>query len=163
MNIDEKIPGAKNFTWRELLRSDTATRLGINNVPPNGSEVWDNLEYLARTILQPCRDKFGPILVTSGYRGPALNKAVGGSSGSFHLHGMAADFEPINDKYSIKDVFEFVYKNLPYTELIAENIPDGWVHAALAKGREKEKQLKYKMVNSGVRRADYAYIIERFA
>ncbi|MBD5585802.1 MAG: peptidase M15 [Clostridia bacterium] len=162
MDINEKVPGAPNFTWRELLRSDTATRLGINNVPPAGSAVWHNLEYVARNVLQPVRDEFGPILVTSGYRGPALNRAVGGSTTSFHLQGNAVDFEPLNNKYSIKDVFEFVYKKLPYTELIAENIPDGWVHAALAKGREREKQLKYKLVGSGVKRGSYEYIMERF-
>jgi uncharacterized protein YcbK (DUF882 family) len=71
----------KNFTLSELVASDTATRLGIDNVPDKKAEA--NLRLLATTILQPLRDRYGkPIIVTSGYRCTALNKAVGGVASS---------------------------------------------------------------------------------
>lgn len=162
MNLNEKIPGARNFSWRELVRSDTAERLGINNVPGDGWPVWDNMEYLAQRILQPIRDEFGAIRITSGYRGPALNRAVGGSSSSFHCYGMAADIEPMDYRVPLKDIFSFVYGNLRATELIAENIPDGWIHVAIAKGREGEGQLKYKLKSGGVKRGTYSYIMGLF-
>ena len=62
--------GAPNFTYEEFLRSDTAQREGIQNIPDKDC-VWCNMEYLAREVLQPVRDKFGPIRVTSGYRSAA--------------------------------------------------------------------------------------------
>ena len=67
----------KNFTLSELVASDTATRMGIDNSPDDKATA--NLRLLATAILQPLRDKYGkPITVTSGYRCTALNKAVGG-------------------------------------------------------------------------------------
>ena len=71
----------KNFTLSELVASDTATRMGIDNSPDE--EVVKKLRLLATSILQPLRDRYGkPITVTSGYRCSKLNKAVGGVSTS---------------------------------------------------------------------------------
>lgn len=71
----------KNFTLSELVASDTATRMGIDNSPDE--EVEKKLRLLATSILQPLRDRYGkPITVTSGYRCSKLNKAVGGVSTS---------------------------------------------------------------------------------
>ena len=64
-----------DFTIDELIRSATAERLGIDNLPP--PEEMANLRHLAVKILQPLRDAWQrPIIVTSGYRSPALNKAL---------------------------------------------------------------------------------------
>ena len=153
------VPGAPNFTYEEFLHSDTAVREGIRNIPDD-PDVWDNMEYLAQTVLQPVRDKFGPIRVTSGYRSAALNKAIPGSSKtSHHRSGSAADIEPVRKDVTLRDIFSFIAENLPFTELIAENLPDGWVHVAIVRGREHEQAVKYKRVGGLVRRSSYAEVM----
>jgi uncharacterized protein YcbK (DUF882 family) len=80
----------KYFTIKELYKSSTATKMGINNIP--NSEIVNNLTLLVDFILDPLREKFNePIYVNSGYRCPALNNAVNGSKNSAHLYGYAAD------------------------------------------------------------------------
>ena len=82
----------RDFTFDELIRSATAERLGIDNFPD--PEEMDNLHMLAEKILQPLRDAWQrPIVVSSGYRSPALNKALGGARNSQHLYGEAADIQ----------------------------------------------------------------------
>lgn len=79
----------KYFSLSEFLNSATAKRLGIDNTP--SFEVVDNLNKLA-DYLDVIREKVGkPILISSGYRCPVLNKAVGGVANSQHIKGLAAD------------------------------------------------------------------------
>ena len=79
----------KYFSLSEFLNSATAKRLGIDNTP--SFEVVDNLNKLA-DYLDIIREKVGkPILISSGFRCPVLNKAVGGVANSQHLKGLAAD------------------------------------------------------------------------
>ena len=79
-----------NFSLQELTKSDTAIRHDIDNTP--SLQVIDNLQDLVDNVLQPLREKFGPVVVTSGYRSPAVNTKIGGSTTSDHCHGYAADF-----------------------------------------------------------------------
>ncbi len=150
----------ENFTLEEMYRSETAERRRIDNRP--SADIEANLEYLVKNVLQPLRDHFGvPIRVTSGYRSPALNRAIGGSSSSWHSHGCAADIQIPSGRVSLKEVFEWIYRNLPYTELIAEGIDRNgrvsWVHVALVRGREAKNNLdpagrlctKYMMSSEG--------------
>lgn len=164
VDVNEQIPGALDFRWREFFRSSTAKKLGIDNTSQD-PKIYSNIEYLAKHILQPVREHFdGPIRISSGYRCPQLNAAVGGSPASFHAFGCAADIEPLkaDATFTVRDIFDFIYNSLPYTELIAEELPNGWVHVALHKGREHEKQLKYKLVGGKVRKATYAEIARAF-
>lgn len=78
-----------HFTMAELTNSPAATRLGIDNAPP--SAVAGNLARVAATLEQIRALVGGPITVSSGYRSPALNKAVGGAANSAHVLGLAAD------------------------------------------------------------------------
>lgn len=78
-----------NFTTYELIHSATANKLKVSNEPGQRESI--NLIILCACILQPLRDKFGPIIITSGYRCNAVNKAVGGVDNSYHKKGMAAD------------------------------------------------------------------------
>ena len=137
---------SKNLWLSEVIKSNTATRRGIDNSPTDLHIA--NLKYLAEKIFQPIREHFGcPIFVSSGYRSKALNEAIGGSQRSFHSHGMALDLDMDNkaSKISNTDIFNFIKDNLEYTELIwefgDEDKPD-WVHVAIAKGRENEKNAK---------------------
>jgi len=135
-----------NFSLNELIKSDAAVRLDINNVP--SSQVIDNLQDLVTNILQPLRDKFGPIVVTSGYRSQALNKAIGGSTTSDHCLGYAADFEASIDN---RELAIYIRDNMSFTQLISEfydGRPDsGWVHCSYNSLDLKGQVLTARKVN----------------
>lgn len=136
------------FTYSELFRSDTAQRRCIDNTPPE-PEVRDNLIRLVNEILDPIRDRWGsPIRVTSGYRCPALNKAVGGSRTSQHLKGQAADIVPTNG--DVRGLFLTIRKlrdegKIEFGQLILEygghKFPR-WIHISLPTERIRN-QVKY--------------------
>ena len=121
----------KNFGYQEMIKSSTADRLGISNDATREHVI--NLVNLCNFILQPVRDEFGPIRINSGYRSPALNKAVGGSKTSQHCNGQAADFE--SSKVSNPDLAKWIEKNLIFDQLILEfydgvDPNSGWVHCS---------------------------------
>jgi len=74
-----------HFSWDEL----TTTGTGLDNTPGAGQR--SNLQRLAVKVLEPIRDQFGPLRITSGFRSSAVNRAVGGASSSSHLDGRGAD------------------------------------------------------------------------
>ena len=82
---------SRNFTLQELIKSDTAIRKGIDN-NPNADQV-EKLKKLCENVLQPVRDHFGRVKVTSGYRSPELCVAIGSSINSQHAKAEAVDFE----------------------------------------------------------------------
>ena len=87
----------KYFIINELTKSSTANRKGIDNTP--SALIKERLAALINNVLDSLREKWGaPIIVTSGYRCPALNRAVGGASGSQHMKGEAADIRTVSDK-----------------------------------------------------------------
>ena len=130
----------KYFTIAEMVRSDTADRLGISNRIPK--DLLPNVEKLIKEVLDPLREWYGkPIYVNSGYRCEELNKAVGGARNSFHLSGCAADID-VRDRVENEKLFEYIKENLPFTELGWEG-GGAWVHVALVLGREKEKEVFY--------------------
>ena len=122
---------SKNFTLAEFTKSQTALRKGLDNTP--GPEHLNAARELFAKVVQPIRDKFGPTVINSGYRGKKLNKAVGGSSKSQHCKGEAVDIEcPGTGNY---DVAKWIEENLDFDQLILEfytpGIPDsGWVHVS---------------------------------
>lgn len=78
------------FTYEEMIASSTAKRLRINNTPPPEADA--NLNTLCNEVLLPVRIQMGvPIIITSGYRSPELNAAVGGVPNSYHIQGKACD------------------------------------------------------------------------
>jgi zinc D-Ala-D-Ala carboxypeptidase len=119
-----------NFSLNELTKSEFATRNGISNTA--SPLVIEKLQALTDNILQPLRDKFGPVIVTSAYRSPEVNKAVGGSTTSHHCFGFAADFEVLS--MDNRELALYVRDSLTYTQLILEYYngdPDsGWVHCS---------------------------------
>lgn len=141
-DLNSKIPKAPNFQYIEFVRSNTAQRFNVPNNPTKTQ--WQNIEYLAQSVLQPIRNKFGPIRINSGFRSPEVNKKVGGSLTSFHSHGMAADVIPLTSGVTNMDLLVYVFNELPFTELIYEFPPQGWVHVGLQRGRETERTLKLR-------------------
>lgn len=121
----------KYFTIKELCKSSTATQKGINNSP--NSEIVNNLEQLVDNILDPLREAYGkPIIINSGYRCDALNKAVGGSKTSHHRLGLAADIIG-KSKSENKKLFELAQKlKLPFDQLIDES-NFSWIHISFSK------------------------------
>lgn len=117
-----------NFALSELTVSETAARQGLNNTP--GPAEVTNLERLCKTCLQPLRDKLGqPVVVTSGYRGPAVNAAVGGSTTSAHMYGRAADVHvPGMTNQALMQLIHSM--GLPVDQVIEEF--GSWVHIGIA-------------------------------
>lgn len=122
----------KNFTLSEMTKSETALRKGLNNLPTQ--DVISALQTLAVNVLQPVRDHYGrSVTVTSGYRSPEVNVAVGGSRTSDHCKGQAADIEIVG--IANADLAKYIEDKLQFTQLILEfytqGIPDsGWVHVS---------------------------------
>ena len=123
---------SEHISLKEGIRSHTATRLNINNIPCELDLI--NMKTIAQEVFEPLR-KFvdGPIAINSFYRSPKLNSAIGGSTSSQHCSGCAID---IDDKYGYKtnaEMFKYIKNNLDYDQLIWEfgdiNNPD-WVHVS---------------------------------
>lgn len=87
--VDQMV--SRSFRLSEFLRSETAVRRGLDNTPP--AAVLANLTNVLGPGMQRVRDLLEtPVQITSGYRSPEVNRAVGGSSASQHTLGLAADF-----------------------------------------------------------------------
>ena len=137
-----------NFSLSELTKSETGARNGISNTA--SPLVIEKLQALTDNILQPLRDKFGPVIVTSGYRSPEINKAVGGSSTSHHCFGFAADFSVLS--MDNRELTLYIRDNLKYTQLILEfyqsGIADsGWCHCSYDAADLKCQTLTARRVN----------------
>ncbi len=117
-----------NFELSELLHSQEAIRRGIDNTPT--STIVAELQRLAQLILQPLRDHVGrPIVISSGYRSPALNVAVGGARESAHMQGRAADITVPGMKPR-EVCLAIVELGLPFDQVISEG--GAWCHVAIA-------------------------------
>lgn len=127
-----------NFTMTEALRSDTAKRLGINNMPTD-SKILDNILELYINIMQPLREYVGrKIFINSLYRCPKLNEKVGGKPNSQHLEGKACDF--VIDGLTIDQGVQAVLKSgVPYDQLIHEGT---WIHVSFDKKRNRRQYFK---------------------
>lgn len=120
---------SKNFTLAEMLESQAARRLKLVEQFNPDALIQQNLLDLVTHILQPLRDFVGPVDVSSGYRCPALNKAVGGAHNSQHLYGQAADLKGVG-KITNKMLYETIIDlKLPFDQLINE-FSFSWVHVS---------------------------------
>ena len=119
------------FSLEELIYSATAQARFIENVP--SAEAVRNLELLTENVLDRVRAEWGsPIIVTSGYRCPELNKAVGGAQYSYHMKGMAADIRPKNGLvYKLYELIVYLFSTgqLGITECYIDR-KRGYIHIA---------------------------------
>lgn len=127
------------FTIEELIKSSTARRKGIPNLP-NG-EQKENLIALVDNVLDPLRKMWGkPIIVTSGFRCAKLNRVVGGVAKSQHTKGQAADIRTVeNTTMENKRLFDVAMRSgLPFDQLIDE-YGYNWIHISYnTKGNRKQ-------------------------
>lgn len=140
MNLSE------NFTLYELIYSITANANGINNTP--SKESIKNLQALCQNVLQPLRWHLGvPIIITSGYRCPVLNKKIGGVPTSQHIIGQAADF--ITPRKDLKISFDYIKNYLDFDQLLYEHAKDGttWIHVSYkAEGHNRRQAIENYIV-----------------
>lgn len=114
---NERIIDTISLTWGEVTH-------GCTRVPEN-KEVVDNIEKVARVFAE-VRDKYGaPLGVTSGYRPPAINRAVGGARASQHITGNAVDIYPMDG--NLKRLYE-VSKAIPSVVGLGSGMHRGFVH-----------------------------------
>ena len=152
---------SRNFTLSELIKSDTAIRLGFDN-NPNADQI-EKLKGLCENILQPVRDHFGRVKVTSGFRSPNLCVAIGSSVNSQHAKAEAADFEVIGTDNA--ELFDWIKANLTPDQLILEFYTpgepnSGWIHcswvvdqprASFLHAYKSEGKTKYKPILGSAR------------
>lgn len=141
MYLDSKL--SKNFSVREYLKSATAARNGIDN-----SEGFDEIKFeaaknLFETSVQPARDHFGTMVVTSGYRSPTLNSKVGGSTNSQHCKAEAVDVEAYS--CSTLELAQWLSDNVTFDQLILEcydpsDPNSGWVHISCKLNAEENRE-----------------------
>ena len=137
---------SRNFTLSELIKSDTAIRLGIDN-NPNADQI-EKLKGLCENILQPVRDHFGRVKVTSGFRSVDLCLAIGSSAKSQHARAEAVDFEVMGVDNA--EVFDWIKDNLNWDQMILEFYTpgepnSGWVHCSwVAESSRKQLRRAYR-------------------
>ena len=130
MNTSDKL--SPHFTFGELTNTSHSSLLQANR--QEAMRLIKSGEALCKNLLEPIRAQFGPVIIHSGFRGPSLNDAVGGSKKSQHMLFEAADFHCVNA--TLQDVFDWVRKKsgLHYGQLILEGRTPGnptWVHISL--------------------------------
>jgi hypothetical protein len=148
-----------HFTLAELTYSDTANAKGIDNAPDQAA--IGRLTQLAQLTLEGIRTICGdnPVIVSSGYRCPALNEAVGGASNSAHLYGCAADFTipEFGDVLDICHALEPHLRELGIDQLIDESGSGArWVHVGRAIPPSTTPRCQCLTVADGVMTTDFA-------
>ena len=139
----------RNFSLQELTKSDTAIRLGIDN-QPNADQI-DKLKMLCERVLQPVRDHFGRVKVTSGFRSSELCVAIGSSANSQHAKAEAADFEVLGVDNA--EVADWIKMNCETDQLILEFYTpgepnSGWIHASYVEFNPRAQYMRaYKEGN----------------
>lgn len=131
----------KFFSMAELTDSATARLLHIDNKPD--TEALKNIEALVLNILDPARELLGvPIKVSSGYRSPELNRAVGGVSNSQHTKGEAADVNTGQPELN-KKLYDILLA-MPFDQLIWERGTDAapdWLHVSYKRNGANRKEV----------------------
>lgn len=146
----------KYFTLGELVgyRSD--------NIPKEKELI--KLTQLSVCLLDKIREKFGAVLINSGYRNTNYNKSVGGAKNSQHTLGEAADIRIKNDEISLKAVYEYIINNLEYDQIIYEKVYNAeWIHISYKiEGNRKESLLKIGNGNYTIYKNEFKTNIEPF-
>jgi len=141
---------SKHISYKEATKSNTATRLGIDNTP--GDYELTNMQTVAEKIFEPLRAFVGrPIKINSFYRCEELNKAIGGSSRSQHCEGRAIDLDDTFTHATNAEMFNYIKEHLNFDQLIWEfgtNENPDWVHVSyVSEDQNRNRCLKAEKVN----------------
>ena len=121
-----------HISYREAVKSNTATRRGIDNIPD--VEQLENMKLIAEKVFEPLRNFVkGPIKINSFYRSPELNVAIGGSKKSQHCNGQAIDLDDTYGHRTNASMFTFIKNHLDFDQIIWEFGNDknpAWVHVS---------------------------------
>lgn len=132
---------SKHITFAEATKSNTATRLGINNNP--STEIIETMKATAQNVFEPIREKCGPIRISSFYRSPELNRAIGGAKISQHCKGEAIDIQAIN--VTNAELFRVACELDQFDQIIWEfgtlTEPD-WIHISFKKDGNRKQILR---------------------
>ena len=133
---------SEHISYKEGVRSNTATRRGIDNTPNN--EQLDNMELVAEEVFEPLRAYVGgPIKINSFFRCPELNKAIGGSSKSQHCKGQAMDIDDTFGRMTNAEMYHWIKDYLDFDQMIWEfgddDNPD-WVHVSYVSPEENRNR-----------------------
>ena len=146
---------SKNFALSEITHSNTAKRLGIDNEPTETH--LQNMQHLVDNLIQPLRDAIGPIRVSSGYRNPELNRAIGGSRSSQHCKGQALDLQFWqNGKMMNELIYEWILDSgIEFDQMINE-FDFAWIHISLKKKGSRNQVLEAFKDDEGDTKYRYA-------
>lgn len=142
---------SEHITYNESIKSSTAIRKGIENIPTEYE--LQNMGLVAEKVFEPLREWVkGPIKITSFFRCEELNKTIGGSSKSQHCEGRAIDVDDIYNYKSNAEMFYFIKNNLNFDQLIWEygnsHNPD-WVHLSfISETQNRQRVLQAFRVNN---------------
>lgn len=138
--MENKTMLSKHFSLEEMTNSGTAIRLRIANRP--SAVQIENLRQLCLNVLEPVRLRFGVTRITSGYRCPELNSAVGGVPDSQHTRGEAADIH-ISDMEVGRKMFDFIRLHTDFDQLLFERRMKGgcrWLHVSYTTRRKNRRE-----------------------
>lgn len=142
---------SKNLSIAEMIRSESAKRKGISNMPTE--EHLANMKKLATNVFQPIREYFNvPIHISSGYRSLELNKAIKGSKTSQHCTGEAIDIDMDGTKVTNKQVFDYIKNNIVFDQMIWEfgtDLNPDWVHVSYESTGKQRKQILKAIKKNG--------------
>lgn len=141
---DERL--TKNFNLSEFVVSQTAARKGLKNEP--GAADLANIRNFLAPGLQKVRDLLGsPIVITSAYRSPIVNAAIGGSRTSQHMVGLAADFTAPQFGTPLDICRAIVKSGIDFDQLIFEG---SWTHISF-NAKPRKSVLTAHFDHGGVR------------
>ena len=143
-----------HFSWAELTRTGQTALQATNTA--EAEQYRHALTALATTILEPIRAKFGPIKITSAFRGKSVNAKVGGSKTSQHLKGEAADISA--PSVTVQELHRWIIEDsgLHFGQCILEKSspdrPYTWVHVSLGAPWRPDAQCMQGLVYDGAGR-----------